>query len=116
VPGVTARDEDLLAFSPTSLGATTSGTWALYFDGSDVALTNSTEDVDGVSIASDGKIYLSTTGVFSVSGVSGDDEDVFVCTPTSLGDTTACNFSSTLFFDGSANGIGPFDIDAIEVP
>ncbi|MCB0081137.1 MAG: S8 family serine peptidase, partial [Caldilineaceae bacterium] len=31
VAGVTARDEDLLAFAPTALGVPTSGSWSLYF-------------------------------------------------------------------------------------
>jgi len=51
-----------------------------------------------------------------VSGVSGDDEDVFVCTPTSLGLTTACTYSSTLYFDGSTWGLAANDVDAINVP
>src|SRR6185503_10241562 len=37
VPGViSAKDEDVLAFTPATIGDTTSGTWAMYFDGSDV--------------------------------------------------------------------------------
>ena len=49
VTGASGADEDLLAFVPTQLGATTSGTWSLYFDGSDVELSNtSNEDVNGV--------------------------------------------------------------------
>jgi hypothetical protein len=49
VTGASGADEDLLAFTPTQLGATTSGTWSLYFDGSDVDLSNTLdEDVNGV--------------------------------------------------------------------
>jgi hypothetical protein len=117
VAGMTigAADEDLLVFRPTSLGANTSGTWARYFDGSDVGLAlDSGGDVDAVSIAANGDIYLSTVGNFTVTGLSGENEDVFVCTPTSLGPTTACTFS--LFFDGTAHGLGPDDVDAIDLP
>lgn len=104
VTGASGVDEDLLIFTPTALGATTSGTWAVYFDGSDVALdTSSNEDVNGVWIDSaTSQVYLSTLGAFAVPGVSGDGSDIFVCTPGSLGATTSCTFA--LFWDGSANG------------
>ena len=92
VPGVSGNDEDIIEFTPTSLGDTTAGSWVLYFDGSDVAMTGSGEDVDVVVVDSLGKIYLSTTGTFAVSRVSGADEDVFVFAPASLGDTTAGSF------------------------
>lgn len=117
VPGITGlADEDLLAFTPTSLGDTTSGTWALYFDGSDVALnTTADEDVDAAAVDGDGGIYLSTLGNFAVAGLSGQDEDVFVCTPTSLGPKTTCS-GFTLFFDGTAPGLGADDLDAIDLP
>lgn len=114
VPGLTTgRDEDVLAFSPTSLGNTTSGSWALYFDGSDVGLGDSNnEDVDALDVLSNGNIYLSTLGDFVVSGLSGADEDVFVCVPTSIGDVTACNYAPALYFDGSNHGLAANDVDA----
>ncbi|MFZ5998022.1 MAG: Ig-like domain-containing protein [Nitrospirota bacterium] len=114
VPGLSGQDVDLIACSGT-FGPTTTCTWSMYFDGSDVGLSaDGGEDIDGAAIGGDGKIYLSTLGSFSVPGVTGADEDVFVCTPTSLGDTTACTY--TLFFDGSVYGLGANDIDAIDVP
>jgi len=116
VTGVSGQDEDLIAFTPTSLGDNTAGTWAMYFDGSDVGLsTSSDEDVDAVAVDASGKIYLSTIGNFSVTGRSGADEDVFVFTPTSLGGTTAGTYSSTLFFDGSVYGVTG-DIFGIDLP
>ncbi len=116
IPGLKGdADEDLLAFTPTSLGADTSGTWAIWFDGSDVGLNNSAdEDVDAAAVAPNGDIYLSTLGNFGVDGVSGEDEDIFVCTPSSLGTTTRCSFS--LYFDGTANGLDGEDIVAIDLP
>jgi hypothetical protein len=114
VPGVSGKDEDVLRFSPTSLGEVTGGSWSMYFDGSDVGLnTSAGEDLDGLAVAGNGDLYLTSRGSFSVSGISGEDEDVFVCTPTSLGDNTACTFSSTLLFDGSAWGLTDNDLDAI---
>ena len=113
VPGVSGgRDEDVLAFTPTSLGSTTSGTWSLYFDGSDVGLSETSgEDVDALDVVG-GNIYLSTQGDFSVPGLSGADEDVFICAATSLGDVTACNYSPSLYFDGSTWGLTANDVDA----
>jgi Zn-dependent metalloprotease len=114
VPGLTTgKDEDVLAFTQTSLGDVTSGTWSLYFDGSDVGLADTNnEDVDALDVIANGNIYLSTLGDFAVNGLSGFDEDVFVCTPTSIGDVTACNYSPTLYFDGSTWGLSANDVDA----
>jgi hypothetical protein len=109
-----AFDQDLLAFSPRQLGATTRGTWSFYFDGSDVGLSRSDEGLDAVSVAVTGGVYLSTKGDFSVPGVSGQNEDVFLCTPSSLGRNTACTFSP--FFDGTANGLSSDNVDAIDLP
>jgi hypothetical protein len=114
LPGLTTgKDEDVLAFIPTSLGNTTSGTWSLYFDGSDVGLADSNnEDVDALDVTANGNIYLSTLGDFTVPGLTGADEDVFVCVPTSIGAVTACNYSSNLYFDGSTWGLAGNDVDA----
>lgn len=103
VPGVSAADEDLLAFDATSLGNNTAGTWSLYFDGSDVALSSTSENVDGVSILPNGLISLSTSGNFSVSGLSGANEDVFDFSPSSLGSNTSGTFSA--YFDGTVHGV-----------
>jgi len=114
VPGLTTgKDEDVLAFTQTSVGDVTSGSWSMYFDGSDVGLADSSnEDVDALDVTSNGNIYLSTLGDFAVGGLSGADEDVFVCVPTSIGDVTACNYSSALYFDGSTWGLAANDVDA----
>ncbi|HET9911888.1 MAG TPA: hypothetical protein VFQ13_08360 [Anaerolineales bacterium] len=123
VTGVTGADEDVLSFTPTSLGSVTSGTWAVYFDGSDVVLADTDgEDVDALDVTSNGNLYLSTlgnfvvnsdpTGWFDESGVSGINEDVFVCAPTSTGSVTACTYSNALYFDGSAWGLVANDVDA----
>jgi hypothetical protein len=113
VSGVSGNDEDVLAFTPTLLGAVTSGSWSMYFDGSDVGLADSSnEDIDALDVTPNGNIYLSTTGDFSVSGVAGADEDVFVCAPTSLGNVTACTYLPSLYFDGSTWNLGGNDVDA----
>jgi len=116
VPGVSGKDEDILAFTPTSLGDVTSGSWAMYFDGSDVGLaTTSGEDIDALDVTSNGNIYLSALGDFAVTGVSGFDEDVFICMPSSIGSVTACNYSPSLYFDGSTWGLDANDVDAFDI-
>lgn len=111
VPGVTAQDEDLLVFNATRLGSVTQGSWQLFFDGSDVALTDVSEDIWGVwldDLTQD--VYLSTFGNFTTNdGVTGDDDDIFICHPTGLGSTTACSFD--FFWNGALYGFGPEVLD-----
>lgn len=116
VPGVSGDDVDLIAFTPASLGANTSGTWSLYFDGSDVGLSpGGSEDVYGVWVdPANGQIYLTTLGSFSVTGVSGGGDDIFVCTPGTLGATTTCTFGPGLFWDGAAHGFN-YVVDGFEI-
>ena len=120
VTGISGQDEDLVRFVATSWGSTTAGTWSWYFDGSDVGLsTTSNEDVDGIwldtAIAPNPYVYLSTLGTFSVTGVSGENEDIFVFKPTALGSTTSGTFNTTLYLDGSAFSLSSYDIDAFDV-
>ncbi len=106
-------DSDIVRFVPSSLGSTTAGTFSLYFDGSDVGLTTSDEDVDAITLTSDGRLVLSMLGGFSISGASGQDEDLVVFNATSLGGTTAGSFA--MYFDGSDVGLSSNsneDIDA----
>lgn len=113
VPGLTGlRDEDLLTFIPTQLGETTSGSWAFYFDGSDVGLGDTdNEDLQGTYIdPATGAIYLSTKGQFDVPGLDGNGADIVICTPTTLGADTNCTY--TLFWVGSSHGLTTDTIDA----
>lgn len=97
-------DEDVIAFTPTALGSVTSGTYAYYFDGSDVGLsTNNNEDVDALFVESNGVMTLSTIGAFSVTGATGTDEDAFKFTPTATGTNTTGSFAS--YFQATARGI-----------
>jgi hypothetical protein len=117
LPGATARDEDLLAFTSTSLGDVTSGSFALRFDGSDVGLGDAPEDADAVAVDASGVVHLSTLDAFVVPGVSGSDEDVFAFSPTAFDPpTTAGSYASSLVFDGSAFGFTANDIFGVDVP
>jgi hypothetical protein len=114
VGGITAADEDIVDFAPTTLGDTTSGSFSLYFDGSDVGLSST--DIDALAVDSSGRLYLSTSDAFAVTGLSGQDEDVCVFTPQTLGSTTTGTFSPALYFDGSVYGLDANDVFAIDLP
>jgi hypothetical protein len=118
VTGVSGYDEDVIEFTPSSLGENTAGSWALYFDGSDVGFWDGAgEDVDALAVDVAGNIYLSSAGRFAVPAVAGQDDDVFVFTPSSTGSNTAGTYGSTLFFDGSAYGLGTNNnLFAIDLP
>ena len=107
------KREDLLLCTLTSSGPNTACTWSWYFDGSDVGLSEASENVDGVSLAG-GNIYFSTTGSFAVPGLSGSGGDVFVCNSPVLGANSACG-SFSLYFNGVAAGLSG-NIDAIQLP
>jgi len=92
-------DSDIVKFIPTSTGTTTAGSFEMFFDGSDVGLTSNGEDIDAMAVSTDGKIVISTIGSFSVTGVSGADEDMIIFTASAFGSTTGGSFA--MFFDGS---------------
>lgn len=96
--GVVA-DADIVKFTPSQLGNTTSGSFSLYFDGSDVGLTTANEDIDAIALDQSGNLVISTLGSFSVPGLSGLDEDLIRFEATALGTNTSGTW--TLLFDGS---------------
>lgn len=115
VPGVSGRGEDLIRCQGI-FGPATTCNWSLYFDGSDVGLAdNSGENVNGVSVGAEGNIYLTTVNTFSVPGVSGENEDVFVCTNPTIGSNTSCSYSPMLYFDGSLWGLSENSLDGIDL-
>lgn len=112
--GTTVEDSDIVLFTPTSLGATTAGSFSFYFDGSDVGLTTNGEDIDGLHENADGSLSISVLVSASVPGVSAQDEDVFTIALTSTGSSTAGTWSMT--FDGSDVGFSTTtseDLDAV---
>ena len=116
VDGVTFDDSDILRFTPTQLGAVTAGSFSMWFDGSDVAMTRNGEDIDGLHVLADGTVLLSTTGGCRVSGLRSNDEDIIAFSPSSLGTTTSGSFSA--YFDGSDVGLSTSsseDVDALSV-
>ncbi|MEQ8764536.1 MAG: S8 family serine peptidase [Planctomycetota bacterium] len=110
----TADDSDIVRFTPTSLGSTTSGVFEFYFDGSDVGLTTSGEDIDALYVDASGRLHISVTSSASVPGASGADEDILRFTPTSLGQATSGSWA--IYFDGSDVGLSSSadeDVDAL---
>jgi hypothetical protein len=99
---VKANDEDLIACDLT----VTPVTCVLYFEGSDVRMTEGSEDLMSAWVdPNSGTHFFSTKGSFDVEGnddnsVENDLEVVFACTPLSLEETagdTDCDFFE--FFD-----------------
>jgi hypothetical protein len=93
------EDEDLAIFDALS------GTWEVYFDGSDVGLGgDESEDLSGAWIdPANGDLYLNTKGAYSVRGATGTAGDVLRFTPASLGFQTSGLFE--LAWDGQDHGL-----------
>ncbi|MCA9964579.1 MAG: hypothetical protein KC423_10065, partial [Anaerolineales bacterium] len=103
VDGVRGKDEDLLLFSPESLGEMTNGRFELYFDGSDVGLAGS--DLWGAWLEPFSQsLYLSTKNDVTLPNLTASNRDIFVCRLQAAGETTACEFNPTLFWQGSVAG------------
>jgi hypothetical protein len=101
--GTMVDDSDIVRFTPTALGENTAGTLTFYFDGSDVGLLDASEAIDAIALADDGRLIISTTGSFSGTGATGNDEDLFVFDGTSLGAATSGSFEKIV--DGSDIGL-----------
>jgi uncharacterized repeat protein (TIGR01451 family) len=95
--------QDIVMFTPTSLGENTAGTFSFFFDGSDVGLDEGTENIDAIGFAPDGRLVVSTDGFFNALSVSGRDEDLFIFNDTSFGENTSGTWS--MYFDGSDVGL-----------
>jgi FG-GAP repeat len=108
--GVTAKDEDLLAFNPTSK------TWEKYFVGAQVGLnTNNDEDVDAAWIDREGDIFLSTRRDYTVgignTSISGNGRSIFTVDLNSnntIGNITPFWDASTTGLVGSVDGFQLF--------
>lgn len=117
LPNVTADDSDILRFTPASTGAATDGTFAIWFDGSDVGLTTAAEKIDAIAFTPDGDLVISTGSAATVAGLAGTlkaaDEDLLRFEATSLGSVTAGTWS--LYFDSSDVSAKLGDIVAADI-
>lgn len=63
VPGLgQVDDSDIVQFTPTQLGSTTVGSFALYLRGADIGLTTDGEDIDAIGFTANGQFIISTIG------------------------------------------------------
>jgi hypothetical protein len=116
LPGIgSVDDSDIVKFTATSLGQNTSGSFSMYFDGSDVGLSASSEDINAIELLPNGHLLISVNGSVRVDGVSAGNRDILEFAPTSLGDVTAGTW--TLYLDGAGVGLagGSENIDALAV-
>jgi hypothetical protein len=100
----TFAPQDIARFTPTQTGSTTTGSFAWFFDGSDVGLSSTAEKIDALGELPDGRLLISTVGTAAVPGAGGttikaQDEDILVFTPASLGANTSGTWA--LYFDGT---------------
>ncbi|MEM9265564.1 MAG: hypothetical protein AAGA46_08580 [Cyanobacteria bacterium P01_F01_bin.13] len=93
-------DSDVVKFTATSLGeGDTAGSFELFLDGSDLGLTQNRENIDALTLMSDGSLLLSTQGNARLSnGLASRDEDLVRYDPISG--------QVSLYFDGSDVGLG----------
>jgi len=115
VPGISPKvqGEDVVVFEPsvgdTGVGANeVSGSFAMFFDGSDVGLTTTAEKIDGLDVwagpapvevefpydCSAGLLFISTQGAYRVPAANGgslvgEGNDVLIFCATNLGADTA---------------------------
>jgi uncharacterized repeat protein (TIGR01451 family) len=104
-----AQDEDVLVFTPTTLGTTTAGSWAPYFDGTAVTGLG-VEDINAFwEDPATGDIYITIVGSFNLGGIKGNGRDIVRLAPSGGGYVPA-----ELVWDGSAMGF-PTNVDALEI-
>lgn len=95
IDGLSFKDEDIIVFSEES------GSWAMFFDGSDVGIT---DDIYGFTILTDGSILMVFKNPITVPGVGGvTRNDVVQFFPVTVGNNTTGTFA--LVFDGSDVGL-----------
>ena len=115
VPGVgNLSSDDVYVYDVNS------GTFSLYFDGSDVGITSGA--MDAIAFLPDGDMLFSRSAAMSIPGLTGgpsgtsvDDSDIIRFTPSSTGANTAGVF--TFYFDGSDVGLtsNGEDIDGLSL-
>ena len=112
VPGVSASDDDVLLFTPLNLGASTVGTFEIYFEGGSVGIESA--DVDALALRSNEDLLFSTVVSFSHGSTTAEDEDILAFSSTTLGPPTSGAFS--LHLDLSTLSVVPQqDLGAVHV-
>ena len=92
---ITGRDEDILVFDPTTLGVNTTGSFAVYLDGSDIPGMVK-EDITGLYYNPlNGDLHVTILGTFNVGGVAGDSNDILILRPSGGGYTVLPYWNGT---------------------
>ena len=121
VEGVSSSDEDILRVQPNEDTSDPLDTWSVFLDGGDIGLYSlDSEDVNAISLGSQGDIYLSTIGDAEVTNsmdevIAASNVKVLQFSPFSLGSETAGNFQDDFIFDGSDFGLSAQNIDAFSL-
>jgi hypothetical protein len=108
------QDEDLVQITPDANGNFAAGTMSLFFDGSDVGLTFSTEQLDAVAVNGP-DVRFSTSGSFFIESqnIGGSREDVLSFNASSFGENTTGAFVGITFDGSQVLGFG-FDLAGLE--
>lgn len=98
IPGVgEIQNTDVVRFIPTRWGDETNGRFEMVFDGSDVGLVASSEEIDALHVLEDGRLLFSSRGRVRIGErprqFKAADEDLLLFTPTQLGHDTAGSWS-----------------------
>ncbi|MDE0755798.1 MAG: thrombospondin type 3 repeat-containing protein, partial [Woeseiaceae bacterium] len=119
VGGITYDDSDILRFRPYTLGENTTGSFEIYFDGSDAGLETGGEDIDAIAVLSDGNFAISLAGngrnLPGLETTRVRDEDILIFSSESLGSETVGSF--TVLISGNEIGLDTAseDIDALTI-
>ncbi len=114
----TFAPQDVARFDPATTGDNTTGSFAWYFDGSDVGLSTTGEKIDALDALADGRLLIGVSGAAAVPKAGGtlkwQDEDVAAFTFTTQGANTAGAWA--VYFDGTAiTGLGAEDVSGFWV-
>lgn len=102
------RDEDVAAFTPTSLGSETAGSWRIYQSGEQLGWIND-EDVQALWVdPTNSELYTTTDShTFTVVGANGIRTEALVYAPGNL--STNVQASTTSLSSANSSAVGFFD-------
>jgi PKD repeat protein len=104
--GLAFDDEDIIAY------AAGTGTWSIYFDGSDVGLTSGDHDVRAFAVLSSGDLLLSLKNPTTHPDVGSIDPSDIIRFTGITGSNTSGTFS--MYLAGASVGLTGEKIDAID--
>ncbi len=114
VPGVpSCGKEDLILFNPSQLGEESSGTWEMFFDGSDVGLMNSNLRAAWVD-RSTGDVYFTVEPATAVGELQINPDDVLRCRGGKRGNDTSC-VELSIHWTAGDHGLNNTAVDALNL-